>query len=83
MNGFARLVVDAGTLVSADLMRPNDPRDLDFLSEGPVVPAAWQAYFGTRCYFGSKRPANFLRSSTCQVRGICLASRLKAGLPGW
>ena len=42
-----------------------------------------QAYFGTEHYFGSKRSAIFLASSSCQGHEFCLASRLKAGLPGW
>lgn len=34
-------------------------------------------------YFRSKRSANFLRATPCQVAGFCLASNMKADLPGW
>jgi len=34
-------------------------------------------------YFGCKLPAIFFDASTCQDHRISLASRLKAGLPGW
>jgi len=47
------------------------------------LPLDWQVHLRISGYFRSKRPANFLRSPTCQVAGICLASNMKAGLPGW
>ena len=70
-----------GKLVPLALATP--PRAIHFLDSILIFLAAWQAHFRTLHYFGCKRPANFLRSSTCQPRGFCLASRLKAGLQGW
>jgi len=40
-------------------------------------------FIGMRRYFGCKPPAIFLRGSSCQSAATCLASNLKADLPGW